>query len=86
MSCKHLFKKKKVVNSHHSDGKVIVHYAVGYRISLLLLIIRDNVDVPAVKHHLGAVLDIPEELKQTASFIACQSQHRHYVNLHNIEG
>lgn len=55
--------------SYHSDGEVVVDDAVGDGVSFLLFVIRDDVDVPAVQHHLCAVLDVPQELQQAATFI-----------------
>lgn len=47
------------LHTHHSDRKVVVDNVVGDRVPLLLLVIRDNVDVPAVQNHFGAVFNVP---------------------------
>lgn len=60
--------------SYHTNGEVVVDDAVGDRISLLLLVVGHDVDVPAVQHHLCAVLDVPKELQQTAAFVTCRGQ------------
>ncbi len=59
---------------YHSNREVVVDNAVGDRVSLLLLVIRDDIDVPAVQHHLYAVLNVPEKLQQAAPLIACPEE------------
>lgn len=54
---------------HHADGEVVVDDAVGDGVALLLLVVGDDVDVPAVQRHLGAVFDVPEELQQAAALV-----------------
>lgn len=56
---------------YHSDREVVVDDAVGDGVSLLLLVVGDDVYVPAVQHHLSAVLDVPEELHQAAALVTC---------------
>lgn len=57
------------LHTYHSDRKVVVDNVVGDRVPLLLLVIRNNVDVPAVQNHFGAVFDVPYELQQAATLI-----------------
>lgn len=62
---------------YHSNREVIVDDAVGDRVALLLLVIGDDVYVPAVQHHLCAVLDVTEELQQAATLVTCpEGKHR----------
>lgn len=56
-------------SSYHTNGEVVVDDAVGNRVTLLLLVIRDDVYVPPVQHHFSAVFDVPQELQQTATFV-----------------
>lgn len=60
----------KYKSAHHSNGEVVIDYAVWHRVSFFLLVIRGNVNVPAVQYHLTTVLNVPEELEKIASFIA----------------
>lgn len=46
-------------SSYHTNGEVVVDDAVGNRVTLLLLVIRDDVYVPSVQHHFSAVFDVP---------------------------
>lgn len=57
--------------TYHSNREVIVNNAVGNRVTLLLLIIRDNIDVPAIEHHVCTVLNVFEDLQQATTLIAC---------------
>lgn len=58
--------------TYHPDRKVVVDDVVGDRVTLLLLVIRDNVDVPAIQDHFGAVFDVPQELQQAAALVTCR--------------
>lgn len=58
--------------TYHPDRKVVVDNVVGDRVTLLLLVIRDNVDVPAIQDHFSAVFDVPQELQQAAALVACR--------------
>lgn len=58
-----------MLQTHHSNRKVVVDDVVGDRVTLLLLVMRDNVDVPAVQNHFSAVFDVPQELQQAASLV-----------------
>lgn len=60
--------------THHPDGEVVVDDAVRYRVSSLLLIRRSHVDFPAVQHHLGAVLDVPQDLEETLALVTSEKQ------------
>lgn len=59
---------------YHSNREIVVDDAVGDRVSLLLLVIGDNIYVPAVQHHLCAVLDVPEELQQASALVTCREE------------
>lgn len=62
------------MSSYHSNREVVVDDAVGDRVSLLFLVVRDDVYIPAVQHHFCAVLDIPKELQQVAALVTCQGR------------
>lgn len=63
-------------STHHADGEVVVDDAVRHRVAALILVGRGDVDLPAVQHHLGAVLDVPHDLQQALTLVACSPRRR----------
>lgn len=60
--------------THHSDGEVVVHDAVRHRVASLVLVCGRDVDLPAIQHHLRAVLDVPHDLQQALALVACRKR------------
>lgn len=65
--------------THHSDGEVVVHDAVRHRIPSLLLVGRRDINLPAIQHHLGAVLHVPQDFKKAFALVASEQQERRDV-------
>lgn len=60
------------VKTHHSYGEVVVHNAVRHRVPSLLLVSRCHIDLPAIQHHLCAVLNVPKDLQEVFALIASE--------------
>lgn len=55
--------------THHSDGEVVVDDAVRHRVPSLVLVCGRDIDLPAVQHQLGAVLDVPHYLQEALALV-----------------
>ena len=55
--------------THHSDGEVVVDYAVRHRVPSLVLICGCDIDLPAIQHQLRAVLDVPHYLQEALALV-----------------
>lgn len=60
--------------THHSDGEVVVHNAIRHRVASLVLVRGRDVNLPAIQHHLRAVLDVPHDLQQALALVACRKR------------
>lgn len=70
--------------TYHSNREVVVDDAVGNRISLLLLVVRDDVYIPAVQHHLSAMLNVPKDLHQATTLITCREQPENSIYFNSV--
>lgn len=58
--------------TYHSDGEVVVYNAVRHRVPSLLLVRGRHIDLPAIQHHLGTVLDVAQYLKEALALVASE--------------
>lgn len=56
--------------THHSDGEVVVDDFIRHGVSLLLILIGDDLHAPAVHRHRGASLDLLQDATQIFAVVS----------------